>query len=429
MLPSREHQVSLVESLAAKLHARPTDDAIRLNLATALFYSGDFESAEPLFRELHARHPEEPAILINYPGLLGELGQHAEGRRLARGAARLFAQDQAFAVSHSSNLLKVGLFEEAEAFCTRLQTRFPGALLYNRGVARLFQGKFAAAWRDMEHRPTGPHRSPPPAGLEPWGGQRIDRPLVVEMEQGLGDSLQFLRYLPELSRGATDLTVLTAAPLLRLVRETVPTAQVLDRMAPRYPPQGYFLRSMSLPHLLARPTPDPAPYLRACPQSTAAWARRLGIKPGEKALAVAWSTQSGSFNARIKSLPIDAVRPLRQAGFRLIAAQKVFSEEVCAARAEGVETLPEDADFADLGAILPLVTGVASIDTACAHLAGAMGAPLYLWRGPQWDWRWSGAKLGAQTRAWYRPAKILQAPTLAAYRAGFTEIATLLPGY
>jgi len=320
------------------------------------------------------------------------------------------------ALSHSSNLLKLGLFPEAEAFCTRLLKRYPGALEHNRAIARLFLGKLGPAWRDFEHRPTGVLRAPVPAPFTPWDGRPTPR-LYVEMEQGLGDNIQFLRYLPALRPLAAEIVVIVRRSLVRLVRRVVPSARIVAKDEEFEAARGHYVRSMSLPLWLRQPVPSASPYIVPAESDVRSWRDRLGLGR-RRAVGVAWSTGSGNATSKLRRLDAAALRPLVRAGIDLVPLQPIAAEELDEVLALGLEPLPDN-DLYDVASILPSLAGVVTIDTVFAHLGGAVGVPTIVSHGPHLDWRWPEAA----PHGWYRTVSHHRAGSLAAYRSGFAVIA------
>ncbi|ANC91887.1 hypothetical protein A6A40_08170 [Azospirillum humicireducens] len=410
-------------SFRAALAADPGNDEARLNLGNALFYQGRFTEAEPLFDAVARRHPDHPMVLLNYTGLLGMIGRRNEGLTLARKSARHFAQRADLALTHASNLLTLGAFEEAEAFCTRVLARFPAArgLLHDRGTARLYLGKWVAAWRDLENRPDGPHARPMPEGFSSWTGQRTTQPLVIEMEQGLGDGVLFLRYLADVAGRADDVTVIARPALHRLVRKALPSARTItfdDALVGG----GLYARSGSLPHLLGQAKPVSAPYLTFTAEDVAEGLGSLKLGAANPVFGVAWSTRSSTTTSALRSLPISSLRPLVAAGITLVALQLTDPAEAAELEEMGIHRLPPGSDLLDVATVTAGLTGVISIDTVHAHIAGAVGTPLILSHGPQLDWRWPPGR----ENTWYQAVTIFRAAGWPQYAKQFQTIADRL---
>jgi hypothetical protein len=224
--------------------------------------------------------------------------------------------------------------------------------------------------------------------------------LLVMSEQGLGDTLQFARFLPRLADAGIRAAVVADPRLFALLR-TLPgrfdllpsdkpgTVQGIDAWAPM----------LDLPRLLGI-GPDrfaePMPYLRADPDRIARWRERIGAH-GLR-VGIAWQgNPKAPVDAR-RSAPLAVFAPLAAlAGIRLISLQRGPGEEQIAdvAFADRIETLGPSFDdgpdaFADTAAVLHVLDAVVTVDTALVHVAGALGRPAHLLLQWGWaDWRWA----------------------------------------
>ena len=213
-----------------------------------------------------------------------------------------------------------------------------------------------------------------------WDGRPFrGRDVVVRCYHGLGDTLQFSRFLPALGRVAGRVTVEVQAELAELLRpvEGVDRWHPFDPANP-LPPGECDLEIMELAHAL-RQEPDPAPYLRAPPLAEAAG-------------YVGFCWAGGDWD-RERSLPAEALRPvLDLPGLRAVSLQRGM--------AAGLLPLPDplggSMDVARLAGLLAGLRAVVTVDTMVAHLAGALGCPVFLLLKHDPDWRW-----GAEG-AWYR---------------------------
>ncbi len=286
---------------------------------------------------------------------------------------------------------------------------------YNKGLCLLQLGRFAegwplAEWRRRLQQPLGARKIPAPLwqGTEGLDGRR----LLVHSEQGLGDTLQFSRYVgPLLERGA-QVTLLVQAPLTALMRRSWPGALV---SAESELPQSvdYHCPLLSLPLAFATveaSIPARVPYLTADLERAAYWRRRLG-GTGFK-VGVCWQGRSGLVDVG-RSFPLQALKPLTSVrGVRLVCLQhREQLDPVRALAAElHLELLDEPLDagdnaFHDTAAIMQSLDLVVTADTAVAHLAGALGRPTWLALKRVPDWRWM---LARSESPWY--------PTLRLFR-------------
>lgn len=276
---------------------------------------------------------------------------------------------------------------------------------FNRALARLVQGDLAGGFADHEARWTGSdtQRGPRELGAPQWKGEDIaGRTILLHAEQGLGDAIQFARYVPMVaSRGATVLLEVHAA-LAPLLAQLDGVASVLERGAalPRFDLQCPL---MSLPLAFGTTldsVPSAVPYLRAPVAHLERWRKRLG-PPARPRVGLAWSGSPTLRNDRNRSIALDRLAPLRALGLDFFALQKDVREGDAAALGEGppLATFAADlADFRDTAALVELMDIVVTVDTSIAHLAGAMAKPVWLLLPFSPDWRWL---LGRADSPWY----------------------------
>ena len=258
--------------------------------------------------------------------------------------------------------------------------------------------------------------------------------LLVMSEQGLGDTLQFARFLPHLADAGTRAAVVADPRLFALLR-TLPgrfdllpsdkpgTVQGIDAWAPM----------LDLPRLLGI-GPDrfaePMPYLRADPARIARWRERIG--PQGLRIGIAWQgNPKAPVDAR-RSAPLAAFAPLAAIdGIRLISLQRGPGEEQIAsvAFAGRIETLGPSFDdgpdaFADTAAILHVLDAVVTVDTALVHVAGALGRPAHLLLQWGWaDWRWAARP---DDTPWYPTVRLHRQPRAGDWESALRSACTAL---
>ncbi len=289
-----------------------------------------------------------------------------------------------------------------------LKPDYPDAYL-NRGLARILLGDYDQGLEDYEWRWRRPKRGMPDWGRPPWDGRDpVGRTILLWGEQGLGDTIQYCRYAAVLaSRGATPL-LCVPAPLVRLLR-TVPGVAKVESSSDKLPPYACHAPLMSLPKLCGMrgldEAPAPIPYLAADPAAAAACRERVR-GDARVVVGVVWRGNPGYAGDRIRSAAPELLAPLgRIPGVRLVSLQKdVPAEELAAAGAEDVGSQGWE-DFADTAAVVANLDLVVSVDTAAAHLAGALGVPLWLALPSAPDWRWG---LDRADSPWYPSARLFR---------------------
>ncbi|HEY8288835.1 MAG TPA: glycosyltransferase family 9 protein, partial [Acetobacteraceae bacterium] len=222
-------------------------------------------------------------------------------------------------------------------------------------------------------------------------------------EQGLGDIIQFVRYLP-----AIQGRVLFEAPprLIRLLSSSPGMPPLLSADAP-LPRFDVVAPLLSLP-VRMRAQPLAPPYLFADPDRVATWRDRIGM-PGLR-IGIAWQGFSGRHEDKGRSIPLSHFAALAAIpGVRLISLQKGEGEDQIGAKAFAVETLPgldEGSDaFIDTAAVMAVVDLVVTSDTSIAHLAGALGRPVWVALRKVPDWRWM---LERSDSPWYPSMRLFR---------------------
>ena len=276
-------------------------------------------------------------------------------------------------------------------------------------MALLHAGRWAEAWPDYEWRLRLPgHTALPEERLLPMLSQ-IDslhgRTVLVTHEEGFGDTIQFLRYVPLLAERGVSVLVWVPAQLERLVARLPGVAEVLSGNRPA-PPHDWHCPVFSLPRVFeSTPATVPnRPYLTADPTQAAAWAARLPA--GGLRVGLVWAGQSRpwlpGFVAvdRRRSAGLAAFAPLAAvAGVHFVSLQLGPAE--AEAPPPGLHLSDPTAslrDFADTAALVANLDLVVSVDTAVVHLAGALGKPVFLLDRYDNCWRWLS---GRTDSPWY----------------------------
>ena len=253
-----------------------------------------------------------------------------------------------------------------------------------------------------------------------WLGQDTlaGRTLLVHAEQGLGDTLQFCRYVPRLADRGARIVFEVQPGLAPLLASLAGVAHILSRGEP-LPPFDVQVPLMSLPLALdAGPESLSSPYLVADPARTAAWARRLG-PAHDLRVGLVWGggTRPDDRVAHLtdlrRSLPLSALRPLLEVpGIRFHSLQLgPPAQQLADLRARDAiwgsirDVAPDLKDFSDTAAAMAQLDLVITCDTAAAHLAGALGVPVWILNRFDACWRWFG---GDGPTPWYPSAKLFR---------------------
>ena len=299
---------------------------------------------------------------------------------------------------------------------------------FGKGMCLLQLGRFEEGWRLLEWRKAVIHAvAPPPPGARPWRGEALaGKTLLIQAEQGLGDTIQFCRFAAQ-----GEGIVLQVQDRLTRLLQTLPfPVTVIGAQSPP-PPCDYHELLMSLP--LHRAVPAAVPYLAAEPQRTEAWRARIGTA-GFK-IGISWQGER-TVDGEEKEGDIGRSFPLRLfetiaaiPGVRLVSLQKNEGVEQLNQLAGRVESLGDDFDageyaFLDTAAVMQSLDLVITADTAIAHLAGALGRPVWLALKFAPDWRWLVER---QDSPWYPTMRLFRQTVPGDWRGPFDRMAAALP--
>jgi Flp pilus assembly protein TadD len=284
---------------------------------------------------------------------------------------------------------------------------------FSLSLALLLGGRLEEGWPEYEWRRSLPWWAGNTYPGPRWDGGPLEgRRIFLHHEQGLGDFIQFSRYLPRVAAAGGGVTV-SPPRLLRTLAETIPGVRHVVCEGEPIPPYDVCLPLMSLPGVFRTgldTIPSPEGYLRADPGRTAAWATRLegqGVKVG-----LCWQGNPGYTRDLDRSIPLARLAPLLDLeGFRFVSLQKGAGAEQAAGEGRildlsGELGTGEDA-FSELAAIIANLDLVLSVDTAPAHLAGALGRPVFLLLPHVPEWRWL---LDRGDSPWYESMRIFRQP-------------------
>jgi hypothetical protein len=240
--------------------------------------------------------------------------------------------------------------------------------------------------------------------------------------------IQFSRYVPMARQRGAQVVIEAHAPLLALLRESFPEVTVVPR-GDRLPPFDLHCPMLSLP-LAFRTTletiPASVPYLRAGDQHIARWRERLGPQARPR-IGLAWSGSATLANDRNRSIGLAALAPLLDLDCDFVSLQKDVRESDAAALRERANLRHFDealVDLRDTAALASLVDVVISVDTATAHVAGALGRKTWILLPFASDWRWL---LDREDTPWYPSARLFRQPMRGDWEAVIARVASELP--
>jgi len=388
------------EAIAAYRRAialQPNHGRAHSNMGNALRAAGQAPEAIACYRKALSLDPNYAEAHSNLGALLNELGNVEEALLCHRRAIALRPE---YAEGHSnlgSALGNAGRHQEAieaQRRAIALQPQFAAAHV-NLGLELLMRGDFAHGWAEYEWRSRVPGfggiRKNCPQPL--WDGSDLGgRVLLLHAEQGIGDTIQFVRYML-LIRGRVLLEV--PGTLVRLLNSFgVTVAEQHD---------GGFdvhLPLLSLPMALRQfdPMPWTGPYIAA----DAGLGQQIGQRRGLR-VGLAWAGSAAHKNDRNRSIPLAKLAPLAQEGVAFFSLQVGMGTNQTGMHLTDLTDRLHD--FADTAALIGQMDLVISVDTAVAHLAGAMGKPVWVLLPEPADWRWM---LDREDSPWYPTMRLFR---------------------
>lgn len=373
------------------------------NLANVYSQLGRFQEAESMARQALELGAPRAQALNTLGGILLKQNRPEEGEKILREALALAPNDP-LVLSNLANLA-VDRLDFAAAWPLFKQARAAGDLpeiRRNEAMARLQSEDYEAGWKLYEARlelPTGLRTRP---ACPRWRGKNLSgKKLLLLSEQGFGDTIQFCRYGKLAQERGAEICWAVQKPLQKLLAGNVP-GEVGNESAP--PAADYYIPLLSLPLALGRLRPEEAPkppYLKA-PAGPA-----LPPTGKRRKIGIVWSGSPTNARDFEKAIPLPALAPLWKlpdiqfyAPFLNPRLEELTDQPI-------IRLDPLIKDFGDTAALLAQLDCLVSVDTATAHLAGAMGLSTIALLAYCPDWRW-GTR--GEKSAWYPSAVLLRQP-------------------
>lgn len=400
------------------------------NLGCILHMRGDLDGALACYRIALDLEPGQPEASQNYAAITSDpaaLETAAEGylRRLRANPGDAVALSQ-LGVTYG----ELGRHQQALETLDKAVQADPDLVQahFNRALALLKCGRYPEGWQEYEWRwrieafSAPAHRFPQPM----WDGGGLPRgTLLLHAEQGLGDTLQFVRYARLAARRCAAVILECQAPLKALLSGMEGVRQVVAHGEP-LPPFDAHIPLMSLPRVFGTTIatiPWSGPYVQPPAASTAQWREQLARERGALKVGVAWAGRAEYAQDRQRSLPLDMLAPLAQVpGAVFYSLQKGEAAAQAASPPRGMQLLDPAAgsrNFSDAALVAGLDV-VVSVDTSVAHLAGAMGVPAWVLLAANADWRYH---LERRDNPWYPAMRLFRQPRHGDWAAPVAQLA------
>ncbi len=372
-----------LEGRRQALALAPHAVALAYNLGTTLLAHGDHDEAAAVLEQVVRAAPQAPLPRINLGVARRNIGQLGPSATVLREALQL---------------AKPGSVDQSSAE-------------WNLALTLLMGGDIRGGLPAYESRLKLPDFSMVvPEGLPRWTGKPVDGRLLVVAEQGLGDTLQYARFLRRLNGRGVHVLLAVQPPLAPLLRESldaphtevVPLARDLSASRCRA-----WAPLLSLPFLLGIQRQDQllesTPWLAAPAPRVEAWSKRLAQLPGPFRIGVVWQGNPSYGDDKHRSVPLRHFAPLAtESGFSLVSLQKRHGRDQLASLPQGMQVVDLDDEldqttgpFLDTAAAMTALDAVVTSDTATLHLSGALGVPTWAAIAHRPDWRFGlqGARL------------------------------------
>ena len=419
VLQARGRLDEAAASYAHALELNGDDVQCLLNLGVCKLGLHDLPAGEALIRRATAIDGDRARTWANLGVALALQNRHDEALDALERADRIESnagEDVENFVNLALHLREAGRTSDAIDLYERHLPSRPSLTGHNDyAYALLTAGRLAEGWNQYEFRWM---RSPllelrPAFGRATWSGQDLrGKVILLRAEQGFGDIFQFVRYAPMVKALGGTVLVQVREGLERLARSFAGIDQVLDRSQSESLPHFDFYANLpSLPRVFnttLESIPADAPYLQAEAASVARWTPKLG-QHGKLRVGLAWAGSPTHSNDRFRSMDLGLLKPvLEVGGVRFVSLQKGPAAETAGLLPKGVDWLdvgPELEDFSDTAAVISQLDLVICVDTAVAHLAGALGKPVWVMVAQPADFRWLE---GREDSPWYPTMRLFR---------------------
>jgi len=415
------HQIA-IDLLSRAIGLRPNFARAYYNLGVVLERTGRLDEAIAAYRKATQFQADYAGAYYNLGCVLERKGQLDDAVAAYRMAIQL-KPDYAAAHNNLSNgLRRKGRLDEALAACERaIQSQPDFALAHcNKALMLLLKGEYLKGWAEYEWRwrrkglsePDSDFSQPAWTGSDPSG-----RTILLHPEQGFGDTIQFVRYAPLLARRGARVIVECQPELKSLLQTLEGVAQVLSS-AERRPAFDVHVPMLGLPLAFGTTVetiPANVSYLRPDPALVKQWRTRLAPRSTLHAprlkVGLAWAGNPQNPADRDRSLPLSALAPLAEVeGVAFYSLQK--GERAAQAKSPPpgmtlVDLAADIKDFADTAALMAHMDLIITVETAVAHLAGALARPVWALLPFVPAWRWL---LEREDSPWYPTMRLFRQP-------------------
>jgi len=376
-------------------------------LGNAHYALRDYIPAEEAYRRACELRRPVPDILGNLGNALARQGRLVEATEVLCDSLEIDADNPSVRTNYGALLLEQGdvngAFQEFER-ALAIAPELPDAH-WNRGLAHLVSGALKDGFEGYEYRWRLPEFTPRHTDIPLWQGETLEgKSILIHSEQGFGDTLQFVRYTDALKTQGAEVYLETHAPLCRLL-EGMPSLNGVVQRGDGLPDVDVQLPILSLAHRLGtslETVPKEIPYIPFNPDA----APDLGVTSGLN-IGLAWAGRPTHKNDIYRSVSLDVLKPLFELSGATWVSLQIDERHDAAISADFPirDLRPQITDFADTASAIGALDLVISVDTAVAHLAGALGKNVWILLPFAPDWRWL---INREDSPWYPSARLFR---------------------
>lgn len=409
-----------ISILRPALENNPDVQEVAHNLALCLFESGERQEGLALLEKGIELEPNRFELHNNLGNFLRVLGDR-------EGALEAFKRAIALSPTQVDPIYNMGVlfeneqqYEEAEKWYRKALAIDPGALRcnWNLALVLLTMGKYLEGWKQYEWRWKWPEFTSPRRNFpQPqWYGEDLTgKTLLVHSEQGMGDAIQFVRYVPLIQANQEKVILEIPAQLMRLMKGLKGAPEDVYRYGDDLPWFDRQIPTMSLPVAFGttlETVPANTPYIEAESAEVSRWKERISsFSNSDFRIGIVWAGNALHHKDAYRSTQFNNFLKLAGIpGVQLYSLQKGEEQKQLLESAEAgkvINLMDEIDDFAETLGLMSNLDLIITVDTSIAHLAGAAALPVWILLAHDADYRWM---IGREDTPWYPTAKLFRQP-------------------
>jgi tetratricopeptide (TPR) repeat protein len=425
--PNRTAYENIAAALCDLKHTEAAIDALRMALRfdpthAPAIANLEALAASPVKTKLSPREISEARVGVALSATLAQLHRYDEAIGMAERAIELAPMIADPLINLGWLYTVLGRNDDALAACRRATEldKNNGPAWWNMAMVHLLAGDFSRGWELHEWRRKCAGFNLPSYPQPYWAGEPpAGKTILLWSEQGLGDTIQFVRYVPKVSALGAKVILSVQPELRRLIEASIPADEFI---APRQPGPGadFQCSLMSLAYIFKSDLssiPGETPYLSPPVDLIEKWKLRMAPVAGRLRVGLAWAGRVGHINDAMRSMHVRQLAPLASTGAALFSLQKWKIGMGASEPDPTMQLIDWTGDFVDMADTASLIANldlVIAVDTAVAHLAGAMNKRVWLLLPKAPDWRWL---LGQEDSPWYPSMRLFRQERLGDWEA------------